>query len=462
MNSQPVILIIDDDQLVLASLGALLRKSGYETIEAVSGEAGLERLESDPAAVSLLLCDLSLPGIDGIEVLKRAKALRPDLPVIMFTAYGSIENAVAAMKAGAKDYVTKPVDDFVLVQKIRRAQSEDRVQRENEDLKAELGRSAPKAAIVHRHRSMEQIIAKIEAVAATRATVLVQGESGTGKTMIARSLHQLSDRRDGPFVEFSCGSLPDPLLESELFGYEKGAFTGADVAKEGKFEAADGGSIFLDEIANATPALQVKLLRVLQDRSFERLGSNKPRQADVRLILATNVDLEAQVRQGKFREDLFYRINVVSIQLPPLRERQDDIPLLADHFMRRFAQEYKKDLVAIAPDVQAWFASYAWPGNVRELENAVEHAAVLAQGDTLNLEDLPPRYLKTEPDGESRELKVRPLKKAMELPEREYILRALRLNKGNRQQTALMLNVNRTTLFNKMKKYGLFEEDSDA
>jgi DNA-binding NtrC family response regulator len=459
MNPSPHILVIDDDPLVLGSLGARLRKAGFQTIEADRGETGLERLRAD--AVDLVLCDMTLPTMSGLEVLRGVKEARPELPVVIMTAYGSIENAVAAMRDGAVDYVTKPIDDFVLVQRIRRILERDRLADENRDLRAQLDERGFEALpFVCRHPAMQGILAKIEAVASTRATVLVQGESGTGKTMLARLVHELSDRAAAKFVELSCGSLPDPLLESELFGYEAGAFTGADQPRPGKFEAADGGTLFLDEIGNATPALQVKLLRVLQDRSFERLGSNEERSTDVRLVLATNVDLEKQVTEGSFREDLYYRINVVRLEIPPLRERREDIPALAETFLRRFASEYERPATNFSAEVMDALLTHDWPGNVRELENVVEHAVVLGRDATIGLDALPQRSgatmtaPQTGPD-------IRPLRLAMESPERAYILRALRLNRGNRKKTAEMLEVNRTTLFNKMKKYGLMDESFD-
>ncbi|MCB9833768.1 MAG: sigma-54-dependent Fis family transcriptional regulator [Planctomycetes bacterium] len=459
MNQGPGrILVVDDDPLVRDALAASLVTAGHLVTTAQDARSALRELEREPP--ELVLCDLRLPGMNGLELLHALKTRHPELRVIVMTAYGSIESAVTAMKNGALDYVTKPIDDQLLRQRVGRALEEGALRRENDDLRRRLDQVDRRTGIVAGHPSMQRVLASVDAVASTRATVLIRGESGTGKTILARAIHALSERRDRPFVEVSCGSLPDPLLESELFGYEAGAFTGAVRSKPGKFELADSGTIFLDEIANATPALQVKLLRILQDRVFEHLGGTRSIECDVRLVLATNADLERAVREGRFREDLFYRINVVAIELPPLRERRDDIPALAELFLRRYARDYGKEVRGLAPAALRFFMDFDWPGNVRELENVVEHAVVMAKGEVIQLDDLPGRY-GGDPKLAAAELGIRPLKEAMEAPERDYILQVLKMNGGNRQKTAEMLQVNRTTLFNKMRKYDLFDADLD-
>lgn len=440
------ILLIEDDDLVRDSLAAVLRHEGFVVDEVARAADVLPRFQR--RRPDLVISDLNLPDGEGLEVIRRLRERDLNVPVIVITGYGSIESAVTAMKSGVRDYITKPVDDEELLERARRAlrsPSKSSVETRDEPVR-----------LVGDHPSMQRVMATVEAVADTRATVLIQGESGTGKTVLARAIHAHSDRSNGPFVEVSCGSLPDPLLESELFGYERGAFTGAMQPRMGKFEVAHSGTIFLDEIANATPALQSKLLRVLQDRVFERLGDNREHKTDARLVLATNADLEQLVHEGSFRQDLYYRINVVSVRLPALRERAADIPALAEHFRAKFAREHARDVAGISGDLMAFLTSHSWPGNVRELENVIERAVVLARCPMLGLEHLPDRYRGESPAETSSGL--RPLKEAMEVPEREYILNALRVHGGNRQKTAEALGVNRTTLFNKMRKYDLFDE----
>jgi DNA-binding NtrC family response regulator len=370
-----------------------------------------------------------------------------------------VEQAVEAMKAGAYDYVSKPVIDEEIKLAIRRALDACSLREENTELRKRLDMRYGFDAIVGRDYKMQRIYDTIESVAGTKATVLVTGESGTGKTLIARALHHNSPRKDQPFVEVNCGALPETLLESELFGYKKGAFTGANNDKQGKFAAADKGTIFLDEINNASPMLQMKLLRILQDREFEALGSNETVNVDVRVVIATNLDLPKEVEKGTFRRDLYYRINVVSIHMPPLRERVSDIPMLAEHFLRRFAKENGKRIDGFDPLAIELMSRYGWPGNVRELENCLERAVVLTRNERVLADDLPMQMREggehivvAAPDS------VVPLKVALEEPERRILEAALRKFAGNRMETAQALDINRTTLFNKMRKYDLLEK----
>ncbi len=455
--SQKRLLVVDDDALIRRSLGALLRIDGYEVDEAAGGAEALRVLEAERP--DLVVTDFNMPGIDGMQLLREIRTRRADLPVILVTGYGTVEQAVEAMKSGAYDYVSKPIIDDEMRMVIRRALEERSLRDENSALRRRLDMRYSFDSIVGRDHRMQRIYDTIESVAPTRATALVTGESGTGKTLIARALHHNSPRRDAPFVEVNCGALPETLLESELFGHKRGAFTGAHADKLGKFAAADRGTIFLDEINNASPMLQMKLLRILQDKEFEPVGGNDTMRVDVRVVLATNLDLAKEVEKGNFRRDLYYRINVVSLHMPPLRERVSDIPLLAQHFLAHFAKENGKRIEGIDDEASEVLVRYPWPGNVRELENCIERAIVLTRNERITIEDLPPA-LREEAASAPAPLeagRVVPLKEALEDPERRIIEHALRTYGGNRQDTARALDINRTTLFNKMRKYDLLE-----
>jgi DNA-binding NtrC family response regulator len=445
------ILIVDDDPLVPKTLRILLRKHGHEVEAAAGATEALRMLEARP--VELVISDINMPGGDGFQVLQHVKRTHPDTEVILITGYGTIENAVRGMREGAFDYVTKPVLDDEIIVVVERALEAVRLRTENADLKAQLASARGPRKAIGRDASFLKIFETIDAVAPTRATVLITGESGTGKSLVARMIHEASPRREMPFVEMNCGALPEGLLESELFGHAKGAFTGAISARVGRFQAADGGTLFLDEIGTSSPGLQVKLLRVLQERAFEPVGSEDTVKVDVRLLLATNEDIAQRVEQGHFRRDLYYRISVVPIHLPPLRERVGDIPLLAAHFLKRYAEENQKAIQWIDDNAMTILQSHAWPGNIRELENVVERGVILCRGEALTPADLPPDMTKSVSAPEPG--RTLPLRKALEIPEREIIERTLRSHNWNRQETAAALMINRTTLFNKMRKYGL-------
>ncbi len=451
------LLVVDDDRIILSSLGEFLRLEGYEVSTASRYEEAVMAL--DTQNIDVLISDVSMPGADGFELLKLCKNRHPDVAVVMITGYGTIESAVDAIKLGAYDYLTKPIIDDEIKLVVERALRQQALVGENRSLRQQLNERYSLNSVVGHDYKMLRVFDLIEAVADSRATVLITGESGTGKSMIARTVHQLSGRREKPFVEVACGALPETLLESELFGHVRGSFTGAVGDKIGKFEAANTGTIFLDEISTASPALQVKLLRVLQTFELERVGSTETFKTDTRVILATNLDLMREVNEGKFRQDLYYRINVVSIELPPLRERISDIPLLAEHFLKIYNERNQKHLSGFSESALGLMQRYGWPGNVRELENAVERAVVLSRGRMINGEDLPPTIIQFADQQPSAKLDesgpILPLKDALEGPEKAIIARALKANNWNRTQTAAMLDINRVTLYKKMKHYKL-------
>jgi len=452
------ILLVDDDRIVLDSLGGFLRLEGYELTTAETVAQAVNHLQA--GRYNLLITDVSMPGSDGFELLRYVRAHHEEIVVIMVTGYGSIESAVEAIKQGACDYLTKPIIDEDVRLAVRRAMEQQQLLAENRRLKRELTDRYSFANIVGSDFRLAKVFELIEAVSDSRTTVLITGESGTGKGLVARAIHSHSPRRERPFVEVSCGAMPETLLESELFGHVRGAFTHAITDRPGKFAVADKGTIFLDEISTASPQLQIKLLRVLQDRQFEPVGSNETHEVDVRVILATNLDLKTEADAGRFRTDLYYRINVVNIELPPLRERIGDIPLLAEHFLSKYTDGSNRPIQGFAPEAMELMQQYSWPGNVRELENCVERAVVLCRQSQIGLDDLPPAVLKG--TGQSAGYapaseKDRTLQEALAGPEKQIILAALQSNNGNRQATANQLGINRTTLYKKMKRYGLMD-----
>jgi DNA-binding NtrC family response regulator len=454
MKFQATLLLVDDDRHVLASMAEWLREQGYPTDTAASlGEAVAA---VDRKAYDIVLTDIRLGADDGFDLLTHCRRARPETTVIMITGYGSVESAVEAIRQGAFDFLTKPLIDDELQMAIERAVNQREVIEENRTLKAQLDlRFGMENIVGHDHR-MLKIYDMIDSIADTRATVLITGESGTGKSLIARAIHRHSSRRDKPFVEVACGALPETLLETELFGHVAGAFTGAIGEKLGKFMQADKGTIFLDEISTASANMQVKLLRILQDLEFEQVGGNKTFTVDTRVILATNEDLSKAVAEGRFRQDLFFRVNVINIELPPLRERISDIPLLAEHFLARVCADCGKNVRGFTDDALAALRRYRWPGNVRELQNAIERAVLLGKGQLIVPEDLPSSLLSA-PAASVGPVGNLSLKEAIRNPERQIILEVLEANRWNRHATAETLGINRTTLYKKMKRLGLEE-----
>ena len=446
------ILVVDDDEIILTSLSEFLRLEGYGVETASSFQEASAHLGA--GAFRVVIADVSMPDVDGFELLKMIRNRYPDTAVIMITGYGTIESAVEAIKRGAFDYLTKPIIDDEIKLTIERALKQQMLMEENRSLRNQLAERYSLGNIIGHDGKMLRVFDVIEAVADTPTTVLITGESGTGKSMVARAIHQHSNRRDKPFVEVACGALPETLLESELFGHVRGAFTGAISDKAGKFKQADGGTVFLDEISTATPALQVKLLRVLQDFDFEAVGGSKTQRVDVRCLLATNEDLDEAVRRGDFRQDLYYRVNVVVIHLPPLRQRIADIPLLAERFLDDYCRRTERKILGFQDDAMRLLQGCAWPGNVRQLENVIERAVILPNTATLAVDDLPD-HLRTAGAGAGGDGQMLPLKRALEAPEREIILRALHTFGGSRQATAQALGINRTTLYKKMKRFSI-------
>lgn len=443
------VLVADDERNIREGLAEALRLEGYEVALAADGEEALRAVEN--GRVDLVVTDLRMPKVSGNEVLKRVAGSYPGIPVIILTGHGTIEDAVDSMRIGAFDFITKPVNLDHLSLLVRRALESRELERQNQELQREIESQKRISSIIGRSPEMKRIFDLIRRVAPTKASVLITGESGVGKELIADALHNLSPRADKPFIKVHCAALAESLLESELFGHEKGAFTGATGRKRGRFELAHEGTLFLDEIGEINQNVQIKILRVLQERKFERVGGEETLEVDVRVIAATNRDLKAEIEKGTFREDLYYRLNVVNIHVPPLRERKDDIPLLAGAFLREFSEENGKSLEGFDPKVRAAFFAYSWPGNVRELRNCVESAVVLARGSVVSLEDLPPGIREAQEDDTVR------IPAGSTLAEAEKILirETLAAQGGNKSRTAEILGIGRKTLYQKLQEYGL-------
>ncbi|HXZ27058.1 MAG TPA: sigma-54 dependent transcriptional regulator [Terriglobales bacterium] len=450
------VLIVEDEPKMRRLLELQLADEGFATHAAADAESGLGILQREK--VDLVLTDFRLPGMSGVEFLQAVKRANAHLPVVIMTAYGSVESAVEAMKLGASDYVLKPFALAELVLKIRKELEAHRLREENRSLREALGQRYAYENIIARSQKMQAVLALVERVAPTQATVLLGGETGVGKDLVARAIHQHSQRAAGPFVKINSTAIPETLLESELFGYEKGAFTGAAGSKPGKFELAHKGTLFLDEIGDVPPATQVKLLRILQEREFERLGGTKTLHVDVRLIAATNRDLRSALEEGSFREDLYYRLNVVAIDIPPLRERKEDVPALAEWFLERFARESGKKIAGLAPEALKRLVDFHWPGNVRELENVMERAVTLCAGSVLGVADI---HLDSRPAAPAGAAAVLPEGTSLEQWEEEIIREAVRRANGNKSQAARALGLSRNALRYRLSKMGVEDEEKD-
>jgi two-component system NtrC family response regulator len=459
------ILIVDDEKNYPPVLSAVLEEEGYGTLSANSGKEALEILSRSD--VDLVLTDMKMPGMDGIELLEKIKARDPDLPIIMMTAHGTVEKAVEAMQKGAYSYILKPFDNERLILYVKKANEIYRILKENRRLKRDMESKYRFGNIIGKSKVMLDIFEMIQKVAPSSATVLIGGESGTGKELVAKSIHYNSPRKEGPFVAVNCSTLAESLLESELFGHEKGAFTGAVAMKKGRFELAHAGTLFLDEIGDLSLNLQIKLLRVLQEKMIERVGGIKPIQVDIRLIAATNKVLKDEVRVGRFREDLFFRLNVIHIVLPPLRKRREDIGVLINHFIGKYSKERKGDppVTKVDQEVLRIFDQYDWPGNVRELENVIERAMILCPGDVIRTSDLPTDFIDNALyansffDGIPEDAK---LDETMALIEKKMIERALQLSNDVQSKAAEILGIGKSGLNKKIKKYGILEHDENG
>jgi DNA-binding NtrC family response regulator len=456
VKDEPSLLLVDDDPTTLSSLTRFLEEEGFQVARATSGEEAIRLMDETPR--DAVVTDVMMGVVSGIQVLDYTMAHHPETAVIVVTGYATVESAVEAMRKGAYDYITKPINLERLCLVIRKALEANRLLLENRRLRQTLHERFSVGQLVGKSAVMLRLFERIERVASTEATALIEGESGTGKELIASATHYNSPRRDGPFIKVSCATLPETLAESELFGHERGAFTGATHRHRGRFEQADGGTLFLDEIGDLPPAIQVKLLRVLQERTFERVGGESSLTVDVRLIAATNHDLEGLVREGRFREDLFYRLNVVSIKVPPLRNRIEDVPPLVQRFVHDFCALHHKPVQTVSPRALRALMAYSWPGNVRELRNCLESLVVLGQGPTIELEEIPEHVR----SGDLGEWVSLPVGTPLGEVEKTMILRTLGRFGGNKSLAAQKLQIGLKTLYRRLEEYGIKEEHGSS
>jgi len=450
MKAEQTILVVDDDLPHRTMLKKLMGGWGYKVSDANDGSVAIEKVKQK--FFDLILMDIRMLNVSGIEAMQQIKTINPGIPVIIMTAYASVETAVSALKKGAYDYLTKPLDFDELKITIDRATEHNRLKKENEYLKNRLGEQFDRQNLIGQSKEMAKLLETVAQVSPTEATVLISGESGTGKEMIANAIHFNSERKEAPFVKINCAALTETLLESELFGHEKGAFTGAERRREGKFIQAQGGSLFLDEVSEMSKAMQVKLLRVLQEREVTRVGGAEVIKIDVRLIAASNKDLKEEIQKGNFREDLFYRLNVVFLHVPPLRQRKEDIPLLAQHFLESFSARNKKEIRGFTPRAMEKILAYAWPGNIRELMNAVERAVVLSRSDFVDAEEIS-LIMEDNISSDAPEESKEEQNMSLEDMEKKSILDALNTCGGNKSEAARRLGITRKTLRSKLQKY---------
>lgn len=451
MGNKPCIMIVDDEDIVRTSLSSWLLEDGYEVITVESGKKALEAFKKSNC--DLMLVDLKMPEMDGLELMKEVKKLIPDLPIIIMTAYATVDTAVKAIKEGAYDYIMKPFDPEEISITIKKIIRQQILEQENIYLKKELAKQFQFHQLYSKNKKMQEIFELVKTVAKTDVTVLIHGETGTGKELIARAIHAESLRKDKPFIPVSCASLTETLLESELFGHEKGAFTGASSMVKGKFEMADKGTIFLDEIGDISPKLQMDLLRVLEAKEIVRIGSSVPISVDVRVIAATNRDLKKGIENGTFREDLYYRLNVITIDIPPLRDRPEDIPLLVERLIERVNIETGKSVKKVSEDAMSLLIQYKWPGNIRELKNVIERSVVLAKDNIITINEIGPCVERAIREAD------KPKDLTLESIEKHHIYKVLRDHNWNITLSAQLLGIDRTTLYNKIKKYNIQQDD---
>lgn len=445
------ILVVDDEEIMRSSLSDWLKEDGYYVQAVEDGYKAIEKVKEEEW--DLAVVDLKMPNIDGLEVLEKIRKMKPEVPVIIVTAYATIDTAVMAIKAGAADYIVKPFNPEEISIVIAKLVEHRRIIKENIRLRKELNKRHEFQDLIGKSPKIGKVIEMIKTVAPTKSTVLIKGESGTGKELVARAIHDLGPRKKCPFIAAACGAIPESLLEAELFGYEKGAFTGAVSQHKGRIELADKSTLFLDEIGDISLKTQINLLRFIQEREFRRVGGKDPIKVDIRIIVATNKNLEEMITDGEFREDLYYRLNVIAIEVPPLRERKEDIPLLAEHFLEKFSLDIGKRIYGLSDESMRILMEYNWPGNIRQLANTIEHAIVVANELEIQVCDFP-GYIVASKVEDTTKPATRETSQSLEELEKEYIMNTLKINNWNIQKSANILGINRVTLYNKIKKYG--------